>query len=108
MAAGEFNHFGRLQAQLLSGGGKIVRKGAFDTQSNAQNFAPVDTGNLKGSLFAKEMEALRWIVGTVVEYAPHQEYGTVFQSGTAFMRPSVERVRQPYIEAWAKFLEGLR
>lgn len=108
MSTVQFNNFGRLQAELLRGGGQIVRKGALDVESNAKSFVPVDTGNLKNSLNASEVEPLHWIVGTVVEYAPHQEYGTVNQSGQAFMRPAAERVRPGYIEAWAKFLGGLR
>lgn len=105
---GSFNNFGRLAVALERGGGAIVRKGALDIEGNAKSFAPVDTGNLKGSIEPKEVAALMWIVGTVVEYGIHQEYGTVNQSGQAFMRPAVERVRGPYIEAWAKFLGGLR
>lgn len=108
MRPGEFNNFGRLAAALESGGGQIVRKGAFDVQAQAKTFAPVDTGNLKNSITSEEAEALRWIVGTVVEYAPHQEYGTVNQSGQPFMRPAVERVRPAYVSAWGKFLRGLR
>lgn len=105
---GGFNRFGAIAAALEKGGGQIVRKGAYDVQGRAQDFAPVDTGNLKNSITASELAALQWIVGTVVEYAPHQEWGTVNQSGTPFMRPAVERVRPGYVEAWAQFLGGLR
>ena len=102
-----FNRFPAIRAELLRGGGAIVRKGALDVQANAQEFAPVDTGNLKASINAQELDALRWIVGTVVEYGPHQEYGTVNQSGTPYLRPAAERVRPHYIEAWAQFLGRL-
>ncbi len=108
MSTVAFNRFPAIRAELLRGGGQIVRKGAFDVQGRAQDFAPVDTGNLKSSIFAAELDALRWIVATVVEYGPHQEYGTVNQSGTPFMRPAAERVRPAYIEAWRQFLGGLR
>ena len=105
----EFNNFGRLRAELMRGGGPLVRKAALDIQSNAQDFAPVDTGNLKGSIQAHESDSpLTYTVGTPVEYAPHQEYGTATQSGTAFMRPAVEKVRPRFIEAWAQFLGRLR
>ena len=102
-----FNRFPAIRAELERGGGEIVRKAALDIESNAKSFAPVDTGNLKASIAMTETGPLTAIVGTNVEYGPHQEYGTVNQSGTPFMRPAVERVRPRYIEAFAKFLRGL-
>ena len=109
MASNEFNNFGRLRAELIRGGSPLVRKAALDIESHAKTFSPVDTGNLKASIQAQPREnPLSWTVGTPVEYAPHQEYGTVNQSGTPFLRPAVERVRQPFIDAWARFLGGLR
>lgn len=105
---GSFNNFGRIRAELEKGGGQIVRKAARDIEGNAKSFAPVDTGNLKNSIIATDTGPLTAIVGTNVEYGIHQEYGTVNQSGQAFMRPAVERVRPDYIEAFAKFLRGLR
>ena len=103
-----FNNFGRLKAELERGGGQIVRKAALDIESNAKSFSPVDTGNLKNSIAMKTTSPLTAQVGTNVEYAIHQEYGTVHQSGKAFLRPAVERVRQPFIDAWAQFLGRLR
>ena len=103
-----FNNFGRLKAELERGGGEIVRKAALDIEGNAKTFAPVDTGTLKSSIAATNTGPLSAIVGTPVEYAVHQEYGTVHQSGTPFMRPAVERVRPKYIDAFARFLRGLR
>lgn len=103
-----FNNFLRIRDELERGGGEIVRKAALDIEANAKSFAPVDTGTLKASISATHTGPLTSIVGTPVEYAIHQEYGTVHQSGQPFMRPAVERVRPRYIEAFAKFLRGLR
>jgi HK97 gp10 family phage protein len=103
-----FNRFGAIAVALERGGGAVVRKAALDIEANAKSFSPVDTGNLKNSISASELNALMWIVGTVVEYGIHQEYGTVNQSGQAFMRPAVERVRPAYIDAWGQFLRSLR
>lgn len=109
-----FNNFGRLAAQIHRGGVPIVKKGAFDIEANAKSFVRVDTSDLKNSIEAQPTDnPLVWIVGTNVEYAVHQEYGPVEDnprpwSYTPFMRPARERVRGPYIEAWRKFVGGLR
>ena len=60
---------------------------ALDIQRVAKRLAPVDTGRLQNSI-AVERGALKRKVGTNVEYAEHQEFGTRYQSGTPFLRPA--------------------
>ena len=106
---GSFNRFPAIAAELVRGGQPLVKKAALDIESNASNFAPVDTGTLKASIQAQPTDnPLTYTVGTPVEYAPYQEYGTVHQSGQPYMRPAVERVRRPFIEAWRDFIRSLR
>lgn len=48
-----------------------------DAAQTAGNFAPVDTGRLKGSISSAVVESENAVyIGTNVEYAPYQEFGT--------------------------------
>lgn len=48
-----------------------------DAAQTAANFAPVDTGRLKNSISsAVDTEEQVAYIGTNVEYAPYQEFGT--------------------------------
>ena len=48
-----------------------------DAASTAANFAPVDTGRLKNSISSAVVEEEQAVyIGTNVEYAPYQEFGT--------------------------------
>lgn len=65
----------------------------------AKGYAPVDTGRLRNSIsheVAPDEEAV--YIGTNVEYAPYQEFGTRYQSGTPFLRPALERHLDEYKE----------
>jgi HK97 gp10 family phage protein len=59
----------------------------------AVELAPVDTGNLKGSI-AWRVEGKTGIVGTRVEYAPYQEYGTRKMQAQPFLRPALDKMRK--------------
>ena len=63
----------------------------------AKGLAPVDTGNLRNSISHSVVEAERAVyVGTNVEYAPYQEYGTVKMASHPFLRPSAENHADEY------------
>ena len=48
-----------------------------DAASTSANFAPVDTGRLKNSISSAVVESENCVyIGTNVEYAPYQEFGT--------------------------------
>jgi HK97 gp10 family phage protein len=72
--------------------GKDLARRAVKVDRAAKNHAPVDTGRLRSSInwrIARDSQGLVGIVGTNVEYAIHQEFGTRFQSGTPFLRPAL-------------------
>lgn len=109
MRTGKFNNFGLIAAELQRGGPQIVKKGAFDVSAHAKTLVRVDTGNLKNSIRAEKLEALRWIVVTVAEYGIYQEYGPNPENPspwgfTPFMRPAREKINPGYIKAWREFL----
>ena len=70
---------------------RVLSDGAVQTQSDAQERAPVDTGRLRASIQVVRIGNHLWEVFTVVEYAGYQEYGTVHMSAHPFMRPAYER-----------------
>lgn len=48
-----------------------------DAAATAAEFAPVDTGRLKNSIDSTVVESEQTVyIGTNVEYAPYQEFGT--------------------------------
>ena len=76
--------------------GTALRAGAERAAEIAQGYAPVDTGRLRASIKVAEVLPTHAVVhadpGDYPEayYAEFQEYGTRFQAGTAFMRPTVD------------------
>ena len=60
----------------------------------AKGLAPVDTGNLRNSLTHDVAQSEQAVyVGSNVEYAPYQEYGTIktpaANGGAGFLRPAI-------------------
>lgn len=75
-------------------------------------------GNLSGSLIGfadlinffdeiSEQEHGTWYVGTIVEYAPDQEFGTQDIPAQPFLRPAVEKARHNLVKIIEEGLEDL-
>lgn len=86
---------------------QALSDGAVTVQGTAQALAPVDTGRLRASISTRDTGPLNFEVYTNIEYAPYQEYGTRYQAGKAFMRPSYERHRLGIIESAKQALATL-
>ena len=102
-----------------------LTKSAILVKSKAVPLAPVDLGNLKGSITyvvngtstfsdkkstplnvnARGYEA---IIGTNVFYAAYQEFGTRFMKANAFMFPALEKSRDGIFNFFSKGLKGLK
>lgn len=74
----------KLRAGLAEAGEMV--KGA------ARGLAPVDTGRLRNSINST-VEGNTAIVGTNVEYAIYQEFGTYKMAAQPFMMPALEACR---------------
>ncbi len=79
---------------------QALSDGALMVQADAQGFSPVDSGRLRASITTDKTGDLDYEVSTDVNYAVHQEYGTRYQPGKAFMRPSYEKNRLAIIQSF--------
>lgn len=70
-----------------------VQESTIRIESDAKQFAPVDTGRLRSSI-SREIEGASGRVYTVVEYAPYVEFGTSGRPASPFMQPAVEAERK--------------
>lgn len=69
--------------------------------SRPGRFPAVDTGLLRGTLSHKRIKALKAIVYSPIEYAPHLEFGTVKMAARPFLRPSTDAIRPSFKTAVA-------
>ena len=66
-------------------------------RDEAKRRSPIDTGNLRSSItneVKKEAGEIVGQVGTNVDYAIHQEFGTKHQSGKPFLRPAIQENKE--------------
>lgn len=102
-----FDHLDESQREAHRAIEQALSDGAVEAQATAQFLAPVDTGRLRASISTRDAGPLNFEVYTDVNYAVYQEYGTRYQPGKAFMRPSYERHRIPITESCARALQTL-
>lgn len=87
---------------LASPSGPVAQEIAVICQaivSIAKVLAPVDTGRLRASitfLIGSDGAGIFGLVGTNVEYAPYQEFGTFKMQATPFLLPALLAVRSQY------------
>lgn len=74
-----------------------LEKKAIKVVRNAKQNAPVDTGRLRSSITYNMVELPgqlpKAVVGTSVQYAPFQEFGTEDMPAQPFLRPALSRLR---------------
>ena len=71
-----------------------IEKACLMVESDAKRFVAVDTGRLRSSItheITESKDEVRGVVGTNVDYAIAQEYGTSKQSGHAYLRPALAK-----------------
>jgi HK97 gp10 family phage protein len=89
---------------------KPIMEGVRRIQADAKRLAPVDTGYLRESIHVMPLGFSGYRFGgkvyDTVEYAPHQEYGTVKMRARPFMRPAYNRQRKWIIERCKSVLKS--
>jgi HK97 gp10 family phage protein len=130
--ADTFNHFPNIADNLPDVLSKVVRKVAFDIQSDAQSLAPVDTGFLMNSIYVKTSKDSSYsqvgqpskegasllpevenppddqtaYVAVGANYGIYVEMGTVHMPAQPYLSPAVE-AGQASLETAASAIEGM-
>lgn len=98
------NNLPRIASQIERALSDLVRKTAFKIEAKAKALAPVDTGLLRNSIQTDVEGSLKATVGTNIEYAGYQEFGTRHQKGKPFLTPAADEQKKEF-EADVKNLE---
>lgn len=127
-----FNHFDDVASALPDILSKVVRKTAFDVQSDAQSLAPRDTGFLANSIYVKTSKDSTYsqveqptkkdaslleevdtppddqtaYVAVGANYGLYVELGTIHQAPQPYLTPSVE-AGQTALEKAASAIESM-
>jgi HK97 gp10 family phage protein len=88
-------------AQLLASPagvvGRDIARRAVQVDSVAKRMCPVDTGRLRASInwrMETDSRGLLAVIGTNVEYAPYQEFGTRHMPAHPYLRPALGAARR--------------
>ena len=71
-----------------------IEKACFMVESDAKRFVAVDTGRLRSSItheITESKDEVRGVVGTNVDYAIPQEYGSSKMSAHPYLRPALAK-----------------
>lgn len=93
---------GKIGPQLVGAVRVLVQKTCADTKTDAQAFAPVDTGFLRSSINYEthELKTGAWgEVGPTAEYGAYVEDGTSRMAPQAYMGPAFDRRAPEYVKA---------
>ena len=82
---------------------RFLEEASIIVQADAKRNAPVDTGNLRGSI-TREVKSDSAIVGTNVGYAEHVEYGTRHMKAQPYLRPAIDTNRKGLITRLADMI----
>jgi len=75
-----------------------LKAGALIIQNEAKKKAPYKTGTLRRSIHTEMISNTQARVGTDVEYAIHQEFGTSKMKAHPYLRPALDEKQQEVIE----------
>lgn len=96
----------KIAAQAKGRARLVVIKTIADIKAHAQTNCPVDTGQLRASIYGRTEGALSGRVFTGTEYAEYVEYGTTKMGAQPFLSPAAETVRPAFIAAMGQIVAG--
>lgn len=100
-----YNHFPKIVKGMEGKAAQIVAKTALDIEAGAKKRAPVDTGNLRGSIQARKVSDTHWIVTVGADYGIYLEYGTRFMAAQPYFAPAIRAVRSSFNQAMKKVVQ---
>lgn len=84
----------------------VLKMNGAEMQANAQRNAPVDTGALKRFVVLYVYDdGFKVVVKSLAQYAPYQEYGTRFMTGTPHIRPAYYEQRKQFISDMKRLMK---
>lgn len=96
----------RLEGRMRQAAGMAVRKAALDIEGHAKASAPVDTGNLRASVAARQVVPFLWEVAVGAEYGLYVEMGTLRTPAKPFLIPAAEAVAPAFEQAIEAIFQG--
>jgi len=102
------NYLPRISSQIEKSISAAIKNAAFSIEAHAKTLAPVDTGLLRNSIQTQIEGPTKATVGTGVEYAPYQEFGTRHQKGKAFLTPAADEVKKEFENDLSNIERSLR
>lgn len=86
--------------RVAAQGARAVQKTGLDVVRDGQEFAPVDTGNMRNSIGVDfDADRLGFEAGPTASYSPYVEFGTSRMAPHAFMGPAFDRNVPPFVAA---------
>lgn len=101
----------KIRQEKLQKAKRAMKKATLIVERDAIIFAPRETGHLKNHITSRVKVMDRYLVkgtiGTNVEYAPFQEFGTHGRMKfTPFLRPAIEKNRETIKRIFGKNLKA--
>lgn len=75
-----------------------LKAGALIIQNEAKQRAPYKTGTLRRSIHTEMRSKAQAVVGTDVEYAVYQEFGTSKMKAHPYLRPALDEKQQEVLD----------
>lgn len=96
-----------IEARLENAQKRGLILGGMLVAQRATQKSPIDTGRLKRSITHSMPKqegklAFRMDIGTNVEYAPYQEFGTRFMVPNSYLRPALKESRKEVVQLIAR------
>lgn len=82
------NDFPQITAGMVKAADRACKKTAFDIEAGAKVRAPVDTGNLKGSIGADRVKEAHYRITVGAHYGAYVEYGTYRMAAQPYFMPA--------------------
>jgi HK97 gp10 family phage protein len=124
-----FNHFPQVAKALPKAVSRTIRKAAFDIQAAAAANAPVDTGNLRNSIYTKTSEGNNYpggantniiddqvpdvdewtaYVAVAAAYGIYVEMGTRFMGAQPYLEPAVDGYASTFESVMGQLEDAIR
>lgn len=94
----KFNDLPKLIPAIRREAQQVIAETVDEGVTIAQEFAPVDTGELRDEIHGEGEGDLAGSVVSSTDHSLFQEFGTRYQSGTPFMKPMSYAMKPKFIE----------